>query len=255
MPNTTEDNNLNVWGSWVICAFAWTSKCPVGPITISLHVVLSAASLPSYLHPDRSLPFTQGSIILLIYFFCPALWWAALGSPSMLQDVFEPPWRRRWRRSVTKQMPRAPCTRRCVPQIMFMHLQVKWQSCLWGDVSSPLLESVWTCWVCACVKPNRWVRNVFRCKYFFYFKPALYLTRCLSLSVPREGLHMFFRAHIVLYMCVCVCICELTPDLCVCVSVEGVLTLLPVKGDLRPVQSLSGPRPTGLWGVRVYQLC
>ena len=109
--------------------------------------------------------------------------------------------------------------------------------------------------MCACVKPNRWVRNVFRCKYFFYFKPALYLTRCLSLSVPREGLHMFFRAHIVLYMCVCVCICELTPDLCVCVSVEGVLTLLPVKGDLRPVQSLSGPRPTGLWGVRVYQLC
>ena len=33
-----------------------------------------------------------------------------------------------------------------------------------------------------------------------------------------------------------------------CQGTVGVLTLLPVKGDLRPVQSLSGPRPTGFVG-------
>lgn len=44
--------------------------------------------------------------------------------------------------------------------------------------------------------------------------------------------------------------CVLTPGLCVCVcrGAVGVLTLLPVKGDLRPVQSLSGPRPAGFVG-------
>lgn len=34
------------------------------------------------------------------------------------------------------------CTRGCLPQIIFMHSQVKWQSCLWGDVCSPLPEQV-----------------------------------------------------------------------------------------------------------------
>lgn len=62
---------------------------------------------------------------------------------------------------------------------------------------------------------------------------------------------------VVYTVCVCVCIsvCVLFPGVFVCVCVVGVLTLLPVRGDLRPVQSLSGPRPTGLWGVCVYQLC
>ena len=51
--------------------------------------------------------------------------------------------------------------------------------------------------------------------------------------------------HFYLYVCVCMCI--LTPRV-VRVCVVGVLTLLPVKGDLRPVQSLSGPRPAWVVG-------
>lgn len=127
-----------VWGGLThLCAHV-TQCRTLSPINIRLHVVLSAASLPSRLHPDRS-----HLSLRVASFCCPALWWAALGSLSLLGALFwvsVERWRWRWRRVSYRPWRREHLVHVCVPQITSMHLQVKWQSCLWGDVSSPLLE-------------------------------------------------------------------------------------------------------------------
>lgn len=66
--------SCTIWGGLThLCVCAYMTQCPVSPINISLHV-LSAASLPSHLHPDRSHLSPR-----VASFCCPALWWAALG--------------------------------------------------------------------------------------------------------------------------------------------------------------------------------
>lgn len=122
------------------------------PINIMEHDPLPAARLPFCPLADRSQPFTQGNIILLR---CFELQW----DHCLRSGLFSSPGGREGDDGVGVSYPpeatKAPCACWCLPQIIFIPLQVKWQSCLPGDVCSPLLEQVWTCWICGRVKTNR----------------------------------------------------------------------------------------------------
>lgn len=215
------------------------------------HVPLSAARLPFCPLSDRSQHFHPGQ------HHCVALLWVAVGSLSVLWAVFEPRWRGggwggggqlptrshkhlvhvgvchksfssiyRWSDShVFQVMSARPCQNR------FGHAEFV---NVWKQTGSLKILNFHT--------------------FFSFFFPKLashQLHDSYQMCCARNCMGLS------IYSVIYVCICVLTPSVRVfmCVSVVGVLTLLPVKGDLRPVQSLSGLRPTGLWGVCVYQLC
>ena len=92
----------------------------IRPINISLCMIMCAASLPFYRHSNRyhHHHHHQSSSSSWNHCLCSGLY---------------------------THLSIGPHTRRCLSQIVLMQLQVMWQSCLWGDVSSLQLQQVWTC--------------------------------------------------------------------------------------------------------------